>query len=408
MQYQLQRFDYMGVRKYFRSVKELTELLQRRTNLLDDMFEKRKLEKYPLEDAIEHFEGDEKKLQELLDYSVLIETENGIEIESVYLNFFEDVLNVNEEISVLSVKEYIGDLSKNIDYFSQETDLTRKVSYQKKVRDLLRKIGDKTWKNVLDLQRNIDNTYKQEPNYTIKKMKLESLDEKRDSISTMIKECEKLIDKKRDFFKGNDPHMAMTCSNVEGKLRDVAHALIAIETQVIQYLNRIELQNKLYEKVRKLKYLQDQLLIKTDTNLVKVLEERNPLWMESRQYNRILLSLETLRGNEDILNRLRRIAERNRIQQRVRMEAKPLSDEDLKEHTLQLEEVDSAEVWKAFLASDYNLFEFILEYDYKVKRTIEEHTTLFCQLVVLYPDECRITDQYAVYQDVEYPIVYAK
>lgn len=408
MQYQLQRFDYMGVRKYFRSVKELTELLQRRTNLLDDMFEKRKLEKYPLEDAIEHFEGDEKKLQELLDYSVLIETENGIEIESVYLNFFEDVLNVNEEISVLSVKEYIGDLSKNIDYFSQETDLSRKVSYQKKVRDLLRKIGDKTWKNVLDLQRNIDNTYKQEPNYAIKKMKLESLDEKRDSISTMIKECEKLIDKKRAFFKGSDPHMAMTCSNVEGKLRDVAHALIAIETQVIQYLNRIELQNKLYEKVRKLKYLQDQLLIKTDTNLVKVLEERNPLWMESRQYNRILLSLETLRGNEDILNRLRRIAERNRIQQRVRMEAKPLSDEDLKEHTLQLEEVDSAEVWKAFLASDYNLFEFILEYDYKVKRTIEEHTTLFCQLAVLYPDECRITDQYAVYQDVEYPIVYAK
>ena len=86
----------------------------------------------------------------------------------------------------------------------------------------------------------------------------------------------------------------------------------------------------------------------------------------------------------------------------------PLAEEDLQEHIRQLKEVDSAEVWKAFLASSYNLFEFILKYDYKVKRSIEEHATLFCQLVILHPAECRITGEYAIYQDIEYPIIYAK
>ena len=60
------------------------------------------------------------------------------------------------------------------------------------------------------------------------------------------------------------------------------------------------------------------------------------------------------------------------------------------------------------LASSYNLFEFILRYDYKVKRNIEEHATLFCQLVILHPDECRITGEYAIYQNIEYPVIYAK
>ena len=130
--------------------------------------------------------------------------------------------------------------------------------------------------------------------------------------------------------------------------------------------------------------------------------------MESRQYNKIRLSLEMLRENEQVIKLLRRIAECNGIQKTTRTEAKPLSEEDLQEHVRQLKEVNSAEVWNAFLASSYDLFEFILRYDYKVKRTIEDYVTLFCQLVILHPDECRMTGKYATYQDIEYPIIYAK
>lgn len=399
----------MDVLTHFRSIEELTKTLSREQGLLSEMFEKRKLMKFPVGLAIDLVGGNETRLRKLVDYGVLVETGNTVEIESDYLNFFEEVLNVNEEISVLSVQECINTLKEYIGYFLQETNTNRKAGYQDSVRQLLKKTGFRTLKNVVDLKRNMDNAYKQEPNYIIKKKKLENLDEKSHSIRAMIRECEKLMDNEHAFFiMANDPHMAKTCSDVKHDFVEAYHALMEIDRQIISYINQIDQQNKLYKKIRRLKYLQDQLLIKSGTNIISVLEERNPLWMESRQYNKIRLSLEMLREDELVVKILRRIAERNGIHKTAKTEADPLTEEELQNHVRLLKDVDSAEVWNSFLASSYNLFEFILRYDYKVKRNIEDHVTLFCQLVILHPDECRMTGKYAIYQDIEYPIIYAK
>lgn len=399
----------MEILSHFRNIEELTKTLSREQGLLSEMFEKRKLIKFPLGLALELVGGNETRLRRLVDYGVLVEVGNTIEIESDYLNFFEEVLNVNEEISVLSVQECINTLKEYIGYFLQETNVNRKTGYQDSVRQLLKKTGFRTLKNVVDLKRNVDNAYKQEPNYIIKKKKLQNMDEKSHSIRSMIRECEKLMDNEQAFFlMANDPHMARTCSDVKHDFVEAYHALMEIDRQIIVYINQIEQQNLLYKKIRKLKYLQDQLLIKTDTNLQQIMEESNPIWMESRQYSKIRLSLEALRENDQTAIILRRIAERNGLKKTARTEAEPLTDEDLQEHTQSLKEVDPAEVWNAFAASSYNLFDFILRYDYKSKRNIEDHTALFCQLVILHPDECRLTGKYATYQDIEYPIIYAK
>ena len=399
----------MDVLTHFRNIEELTKTLSREQSLLSEMFEKRKLMKFPIGLAIDLVGGNESRLRKLVDYGVLVATSNNVEIESDYLNFFEEVLNVNEEISVLSVQECINTLKEYIGYFLQETNVNRKAGYQDSVRQLLKKTGFRTLKNVVDLKRNVDNAYKQEPNYVIKKKKLQNLDEKSNSIKSMIRECEKLMDTEHAFFlMANDPHMSNTCSNVKNDFVEAYHALMEIDRQIIVYLNQIDQQNKLYKKIRKLKYLQDQLLIKTDTNITQVLEDINPVWMENRQYSKIRLSIEMLSRNDDVIKLLRRIAERNNVKKTLRTEAEPLTDDELQEHVQQLNDVDSTEVWNAFLASGYNLFEFILNYDYKVKRSIEDHATLFCQLVILHPDECRITENYASYQDIEYPIIYAK
>ena len=399
----------MDILTHFRTIEELAKTLSREQRLLSEMFEKRKLMKFPLGLALDIVGGNENRLKRLVDYGVIVEAGNTVEIESDYMNFFEEVLNVNEEISVLSVQECINTLKEHIGYFLQETNVNRKAGYQDSVRQLLKKTGFRTLKNVVDLKRNMDHAYKQVPNYLIKKMKLQNLDEKSHSIRSMIRECEKLMENEHAFFiMTNDPHMAKTCSDVKHDFVEAYHALMEIDRQIIVYINQIDLQNQLYKKIRKLKYLQDQLLIKTDTNLVQVLEDRNPLWMESRQYSKVRLSLEMLRENDQIVKILRRIAERNGIQKTARTEAEPLTEEDLQEHVQRLKEVDPTEVWNAFAASSYNLFEFILRYDYKAKRDIEDHAALFCQLVILHPEECRITGKYATYQDIEYPIIYAK
>ena len=399
----------MDIFTHFRTIEELTKTLSREQRLLSEMFEKRKLMKFPLGLALDLVGDNENRLKRLVDYALLVEAGNTVEIESDYLNFFEEVLNVNEEISVLSVQECINTLKEHIGYFLQETNVNRKAGYQDSVRQLLKKTGFRTLKNVVDLKRNMDHAYKQEPNYLIKKTRLQNLDEKSHSIRSMIRECEKLMENEHAFFiMANDPHMAKTCSDVKHDFVEAYHALMEIDRQIIVYINQIDQQNQLYKKIRKLKYLQDQLLIKTDTNLVQVLEDRNPLWMESRQYSKVRLSLAMLRENDQIVKILRRIAERNGIHKTARTEAEPLTEEDLQEHVQRLKEVNPTEVWNAFAASSYNLFEFILRYDYKAKRDIEDHAALFCQLVILHPEECRMTGKYATYQDIEYPIIYAK
>ncbi|MBP5345106.1 MAG: hypothetical protein J6Y99_02710 [Bacteroidales bacterium] len=397
----------MDIFSHFRSIEELTKTLSREHVLLSQMFEKRKLIKFPQSLALDLVEGNESRLRKLVDYGVLVETGNAVEIESDYLSFFEEVLNVNEAISVLSVQECIDTLKEHIGYFLQETNVHRKAGYQDSVRQLLKKTGLRTLRNVVDLKRNMDIAYKQEPNYAIKKQKLQNLDEKSHSIRTMIRECENLMDHEKAFFlMANDPHMTKTCSDVKHDFVEAYHALMEIDRQIIVYINQIDLQNQLYKKIRKLKYLQDQLLIKTDTNLVQLLTATNPIWMESRQYSKIRLSLDMLRDNEQVSRIMQSIAEHNGMQKVARTEAEALSDDDLREHTQRLRDVNPAEVWNAFAASSYNLFDFVLRYDYKTQRQIEDHAALFCQLVILHPDECRMTGQYATYKNLEYPIIY--
>lgn len=395
--------------KYFRSIEELTRTLSREQQLLSEMFEKRKLAKFPMGLALSLVGDSEVRLRKLIEFGVLEESENALVIENDYLKFFEEVLNVNEEISVLSVRDSINTLKENIGYFLIETNQTQKEGYRDKVRLELKKIGFRTLKNVVDLKRNVDNTYKQEPNFLVKKQKLQHIDEKSESILSMIKECEHLLDTEHAFFlMAKDPHMDSTCNHVRSNFYEAYHAIMEIQKQIVIYIDQIDLQNKLYKKIRKLKYLQDQLLIKSETNLTVVLEQVNPLWMEKNQRNRQRISLETLRENDQMFQLLRRIAKNNGVKQKARTEAGLLSVDDLQEHIVEQTEVNMNEVWNAFLASSYHLFEFILQYDYKTPRSVEQHVTLFCQLAILHPDECRLTGEYALYKNFEYPIIYAK
>ena len=107
----------MDILSHFRSIEELTKTLAREQKLLSEMFGKRKLMRFPKALALELVGGNEGRMQRLVDYGVLVDTGNTVEIEADYLNFFEEVLNVNEEISVLSVQECINTLKEQIGYF---------------------------------------------------------------------------------------------------------------------------------------------------------------------------------------------------------------------------------------------------------------------------------------------------
>ena len=394
---------------HFQNIDELVRRLDKERTLLSEMFQKRKVLSLTQDMAEPLVDYNLSRIKLLIDYGVIHESGNFLELEAVYLQFFEEVLDVNEQISVASVQECITTLKEHIGYYLKEDNPQRKYQYLSAIRQLLRKTGLRTLRNVIDLKRNVDTAYKQEPNYAIKKQRLNDLDTKRESIALLIKECEKLLDTEKIFFSlSNDPQMARTVQDVRNDFNEAYHNLMEIGRQIIDYINLIDQQNLLAKKIRKLKYLRDQLTIKENTNILHLVGQKHDLWFENRPYSTMRLSIELLRSSEEMAALIRKVAQQKQVRQKQRSIAPPFVKEDLIAHQELLREVNQQEVWNAFSAAGKDLFSFVLCYDYKVQRTLADHVALFCELVARHPKECRITDSYKQYQTIEYPLIYAK
>ena len=80
----------------------------------------------------------EERIRYLIDYGVIRDTGDFLEMEDIYLKFFEDVLEVNEEINVSFVQDYLTRLNENIDYYLKENNEQRKYNYQREVKRCLK------------------------------------------------------------------------------------------------------------------------------------------------------------------------------------------------------------------------------------------------------------------------------
>ena len=366
---------------HFRSIEELVKMLDREKVLFRDMFERRKSLAYRKEFALEVVDYRRERIQYLIDHGVIHENGDFLEMEDVYVRFFEDVLDMNEEISVASVREYIDLLRENINYYLQD---------------------------VVDLKRNVDVAFKQEPNYKIKMSRLTNLDEKRKGVKVLMQECEKMLDGEVVFFKMTiDPEMQRTCMDVRNDFTEADHNLLEIEHQIIDYINQIEQQSALLKKIRKLKYLKDQLTWREDSNVERMLEDDNPVWMEKRPYNKVFLSLDMLKSNEEAYAIIRKVACKNNIRRLSRTEADPIDAEFLKGETENVTMINTTEMWNAFKAQGNHLFAFIRDYPYRFERTLSDHIILYCQMATQHSDELRITEEYESYENIEYAIIYA-
>lgn len=395
---------------HFHSLEELIRALDRERRLIHALFQDRKKLSFRYELARELASKKDESIEFLRRYGIIRENADFVELEDVYMKFFEDVLEVNEEINVASVKESIGNLNNAIEYYLSENNPNRKYGYLRDVKRILRSIALTTLRNVIDLKRNIDNTYKNEPTFAIKKKKLVHLDEKRKDIAALINECERVIDEKQAtfFMVAMDVQLKDTVTDVKLQLREVYHNLLELDRQIINYLNLIEYQNRLFQKVQKLKYLRDQMLLETNTDIQAKLQTRNPVWMEPRPRYTLKVSLSMLRNSEEGLKVLQDIA-KGKGNSRLKKGnlAEPLTTDELTEQQQTLPMVDIGEVKNAFMASGDNLFHFVMNYSgYRIPMDDETKLVLFCQIATQYLDELHVNEEYRQYGGIEYPIIY--
>ena len=376
----------------FHSIDELIKTLDREKVLLKEMFAKRHSFQFRYDYALEMTEYKEERIRYLIENGVIRDTGDCLEMEDVYQKFFEDVLEVNEEINVSSVRDYISVLNENIDYYLKENNESRKYKYLKEVRRCLKTIALATVRNVLDLKRNMDNTYKNEPNYEIKKTKLQRLSEKLKNISQLITESERVIDTGQPVFfsVAMDVQMKIVVNDVRLQLNESYHNLLEIERQIIQYLNMIDYQNRIFVR--------------------QVIATRNAVWMEPQPKYYIKLSIDNLRTSDEALQCISILSENMKKRKGRRLDslAEPIPDDYLKGNRQKLEAVNLQEIYNAFSASSTHLFAFVMNYQYDKKQSREDKLVYFCQIASQYVDKLKFTGNYAESDGVEYPMILPK
>ena len=398
----------------FRDLRELIRWLGRGQTLLADMFSKRKTIAIRYDDAVETLDGNEQILQYLIRHGVIIQNAESLELDDAYQTFFENVLDINEDINVASVEQYVKTLKLNIDSWLATDSDKRKAQFMRAIRHTFRNIDLVTRKNVIDLKRNIDITFKQQPDFNVKKLRLNYFDEKRQHIVSLISETNKIIEQQTIFFKtAMDVDLMMTVNEVRMGLRETTHGLIAIGAQIIDYLNRIDYQSRIVRKIRQLKYMRDQQMLADSTDIEQVLGAVNDVWMEPRNRYRTFVSLDFLRNEDgaiDILQYVRRRLSKKTI---IRSRLAGKIDDNYLHTAIDVQHMfNHRELINSFLAQSVDLFTFIWNYPFQTEATEEERLVLFLQLASQYDRDERFERQTETVvvgnRTILYPVIYPK
>jgi hypothetical protein len=393
----------------FSNIKELLSTLNREANLLSEMFKKRKSVNYKYEYALDLVENKDNRLQYLLSRDVIRQNGNNLEIDDLFLQFFEQILNANEEINTFYINENIEKIKQNIDYYLNETNEQRKYNYLRTVKTTLRNVGNSTLRNVVDLKRNIDNTFKNEPNYKNKKAKLIHLDNKRKDIVKLITLTENLLaEGDITFFRtATDEELSRIIVQLKMQLQKCTHNLIETERQIIDFLNQIQYQNNVMEKLRQVKYLKDQFTLETSTDFQVILGNNNAVVFEPNPMYPLKLSLEYLQSDEDGYASILKISKRIKSGVKFLLPvAEKISSEYLETKIEEEIQINLEEVKNGFVASSYNLIDFICNYQYPKKVSFEDIVTIYCQLVSQYSTIFEITDKFQEKENIEFAMVY--
>lgn len=404
----------------FCSIHEIINTVAAARGLLTEMFEKRKILSFRYSDALALLKDDENRLKLLIEKEVIHQNGNFVELDARFMDFFELLLEANEEINTAVIDENIEYLHELMDYYLKERIATRKASYVRNIKITFQKIARTTIRNIMNLQTSIDNAFKHEPTYQIKIAKLENLDKKRINIQQLIDTTENLIlHEERQFFQqATDDELNRILLELRRELQLSAHSLIRAQQDIINYLNQIKSQVILVEKIRRVKYLQDQFELRAKSNLAEVLEREHSILLEGTAPSSFKLSINYLNTDEArpiILKVMKNLQHRETIRSN---EAGAFSDEDLAsqsmyQETISLEETvgnyiqaQTEAMWKDATAQPEDLFSFLMRYPFRQEVSEEERTTLFCQIVSLYESQFRISEEFGIYKNYEYARIY--
>lgn len=395
----------------FRSLDELLSILGKSKDLISSLFTKRMTLSLTYRDALTILDDNKDLLTKLIDNGVVRERNDYLELDNIYQEFFQNILDINEDINIHGVEDYITLLNENIDYYLESQNEREKNRYLDIIKQNFKKIADATKRHAIDLKKKVDYTYKNEPDYKIKIKKLRNLQERYEGIKALMERTGKIIDHEQlVFFKtAMDDELQRILVNVKLDFRDCSNQLIDINRQIQEYLNLIERHSSLLQKIQWLKHLRDQQTISDLTNINKVAEEISPIWLDDSSNYKTYVSIRFLENEDEGLAAIKLFLEKKKaLAQKPKKLAAALSDDDLKEKRCINDAINIRKVKNSFVASGDNLFDFVVNYKFTRKLSFNEKLVVFCQIATVFESELNFTDRHASFNGVRYPLIFPR
>ncbi|MBP8790895.1 MAG: hypothetical protein KBH01_05620 [Breznakibacter sp.] len=390
----------------FDTINDLIGELYRNRNLFSTLFDKR-MYHVQEEMVLPLVDDDTDKLERLAAYGMLFRNQSQLSLDTRLQEFFEDFLEVDEDVHVLYIQDHLNQIKNNQSYFLKERVSSKRDQYLVKIKKNLRSIIRITLMNVKTLRNNTDETYKTETNFEIKKEKLNDVRSQRDALEGVIRTVERLLADELLFKSAADDELLMIVHQLRMALNDSFHNLIEIQQQIIEYLNHIERRVLVVEKVLQLKMLHDKHHLKERTNFHQKAAANYDLPLRKTESFRTRLSIHEMledEGKQQLVLRVReKLKNRKLLKQDV---AGEMADGAFLEQQSVEPIVNLKKLKDVFLGKDLDLFSFVMHHQFSQEVSKKERIRLYCRLASLYEPDFLFTDNYQVDGALEYAIIY--
>ena len=322
--------------------------------------------------------------QKLKSLDLVYEYENIVSLNDAVVAMFEDFMEIGE-VTPGFINDYLNELHRHIRFYHE----SRELRFLRSIKKYLKRIGATITREIIKLQKNVDDTYKNESNYRIKLQKLEDYRTKRDTIIDFIKRTSDVIEETRNLFSlTNDTELYGIVQSLKVSLIENMDYLIEVQTDITDFINKIQFQLDVYIKAQRLKEIKDHGTLHFRTGFRETVSSVNTIRYNGHKSPKTKIASEFLYTDEGHVL-CSRVAQKYKL---TRLMVRGLADRmgsGFREKGLEQQiKLDTQKLVERFLKQDKeNLFEYLMNYKFpKAVGTVtfEDRLSLFVEIAMEY------------------------
>jgi len=332
----------------------------------------------------------DEKLEKLVMYEIIHENNNVIGLDDRVVTFIEEFLEIGE-VTTSFINDNIQALNENLKYYRIDNN----TKFLRNIKRSLKRISSTTSREVMKLHKNIDDTYKNQDNYLIKLEELDKYKAKRDDIINLIKESEQIISEAQGFFN------TIIDAELNSIVIDLRYILVRnrdylneIQSQIIDYINRIQYQSAIYKKIQRLKELKDYEELKYKTNFIDVVSATKALMFQRRSVLKSRVSLDLLYSDRGHAIARKLATKLHLLRNSGRKPAGRMVDGFDQSMLEESTSLNIEGLVEKFMSSDMDLFQFVINYKFPSKvgeLTLEKRISLYVGISIDYDNKLAIS-----------------